>query len=129
MVFLSNSVAPLNGAFSFTASGTASATFTTTQAGVAQTQDWTYQSDWNIDPCDGTGESTINLDWQKFNIFQIQMQWLGAGAVTFSIQNPNTGQMMPIHRQLWANYNTTLHVDNPNFKITCTAASLGGTLL
>jgi hypothetical protein len=127
VVFLSDSVAPQNGAFSFAASGTASGTLTQTRAGVAPTQEWTYQTDWNIDPCDGTGESTINLDFQKFNIFQIQMQWLGAGAVTFSIQNPSTGQMMPIHRQLWANNESTLHVEDPNFKITCAAYSLGGT--
>ena len=125
--FLSNSSAPLNGAFSFSHSGTADGTLSTTRTGVLPTNTWTYQSDWNIDPCDGTGESTINLNWQTFNILQIQMQWLGAGAVTFSIQNPETGQMMPVHRQLWANNNTTLHVNNPNFKITCTAVSTGGT--
>lgn len=127
VVFLSEQVAPLNGAFSFAHSGTASHTFVATATGITSTNTWTKQTDWNIDPCDGTGESTINLNWQNFNVFQIQMQWLGAGAVTFSIQNPSTGQMMPIHRQLWSNNNTTLHVHNPNFKITCVANSAGGT--
>lgn len=127
VIFLSDAVAPQSGTFSFTASGTASGTLTQTRAGVTPTNSWTYQTDWNIDPCDGTGESTVHIDWSKFNVLQIQMQWLGAGAVTFSIQNPNSGQMMPIHRQLWSNYQTTLHLEDPNLKITCAAYSLGST--
>ena len=126
--FLAESPGPRNGTYSFSHSGTASGTMTLDQVGIAQTLDYVYQSSWNIDRCDGTGESKINIDWQKFNIFQIQMQWLGVGAVTFSIQNPDTGQMMAVHRQMWVNKQTTLHVDNPNFKITATAASTGGTI-
>ena len=125
--FLAEQPGPRNGTYSFASSGTASGTMTQDQAGVAATLDWTYQSSWNIDKCDGTGESTVDIDWQKFNIIQIQMQWLGVGATTFSIQNPNTGQMMPVHRQHWVNENTTLHVDNPNFKVTQSAFSSGST--
>jgi hypothetical protein len=38
-----------NGAFSFTSTGNATATFTVVQAGVNQTHNWTYQEDWNVD--------------------------------------------------------------------------------
>lgn len=37
------------------------------------------QSSWNIDTLDGTGRSTVNIDWTKVQIFWVDIEWLGAG--------------------------------------------------
>lgn len=42
------------------------------------------QADWNIDKMDGNGESRINLDTTKQQIFFLEYQWLGTGRVIFS---------------------------------------------
>ena len=39
------------------------------------------QSDWNVDPLDGSGTSGITLDISKGLIFFFNLQWLGAGEV------------------------------------------------
>jgi len=39
------------------------------------------QEDWNIDPLDGTGRSSITLDPTKAQIFWSDMEWLGVGTV------------------------------------------------
>jgi len=43
------------------------------------------QADWNIDTLDGNGKSGILLDASKTNIFMIDFQWLGVGAVRFGV--------------------------------------------
>eukprot|EP00808_Paulinella_micropora_P021718 g55645.t1 len=42
------------------------------------------QKDWNLNNCLGGDDVMDRKDWAKGNIFQIQMQYLGFGAVTFS---------------------------------------------
>lgn len=39
------------------------------------------QADWNTDSLDGTGNSTVNLDWTKAQIMWADVEWLGAGSV------------------------------------------------
>lgn len=39
------------------------------------------QSDWNVDPLDGTGISTKILDITKAQIFWMDIEWLGVGSV------------------------------------------------
>ncbi len=41
------------------------------------------QSDWNIDKMDGTGLSGLTLNFQKTQLFVIDMEWLGVGRVRF----------------------------------------------
>jgi len=56
------------------------------------------QASWNKDVMDGNGGSGINIDYTKANIWEITLQWLGAGIVSFYIDgvlvhrldNPNT---------------------------------------
>lgn len=43
------------------------------------------QSSWNVDKLDGTGRSGVTLDVTKANIYEVQLQWLGAGQVRFYI--------------------------------------------
>lgn len=39
------------------------------------------QADWNADTLDGTGNSTIDLDWTKVQIMWVDIEWLGAGTI------------------------------------------------
>ena len=43
------------------------------------------QSSWNIDPVNGNGISSIDLDFSKYLIYTINFSWLGAGIVDIGI--------------------------------------------
>ncbi len=121
-----------NGAFSFTSTGNATATFTVKQTGVAQTDYWTYQEDWNIDKLDGsnaidTNPSGMLLDPTKLNVYQINMRWLGAGVISYAIEDQASGTIVYVHREHYVNQHTRPHTDNPSFKITYVASNTTNT--
>jgi hypothetical protein len=39
------------------------------------------QSNWNIDPLDGTGQSGVNLDFTKAQLIIIDLEWFGVGVI------------------------------------------------
>ena len=93
VIFLRGAVGVLTGTPTIAQAGAgtpAAATITTVNAGVASTDTWIPQASWNGDVCDGTGATGFNLDVTKGNVFQINVAWLGFGAVTFKIMIPNT---------------------------------------
>ena len=128
--FLSTSVGPKTGTFSIASSGALVATSTTSQTGVNHTSNWTYQEDWNFDTMTGVGGTTnpsgITLDPTKLNVYQINFRWLGVGEMRFAIENPSTGDMMPVHHIHYSNRHNTVHLDNPSLKIGYVAANLDG---
>lgn len=75
------------------------------------------QSDWD-DKLDGTGRSGITIDFTKLNVFDIQYQYLGAGAINFWIEAPVTGIPFIFHTIQYANLNTSPSTHNPNFHFT-----------
>ena len=75
------------------------------------------QADWD-DPMDGTGDSGMKLDHTKLNIFYIQYQYLGAGAINLFVESDRTGNPVLAHRINYANKNVTPSVHNPNFHFT-----------
>jgi hypothetical protein len=85
------------------------------------------QSNWNIDPLDGTGKSLITMDPTKAQIFAFDIQWLGVGRVRagFSID----GIIYNVHEELNANNVSTVYMRTPNLPLryeienTGTAAS------
>ena len=126
MLWLAPSLGPMNGTFSFASTGNATATFTVKQVGVAQTDNWTYQEDWNIDKLDGsntiaTNPSGMTLDPTKLNILQIGMRWLGVGVLSYAVEDQASGVLVYVHREHYTNQHTRPHIDNPSFKITYTA--------
>lgn len=128
VVFLSTSIGLKNGTYSFDAGTTgAAASSTTSQTGVANVDDWTYQADFNIDTLDGNGPSGVTLDPTKLNVYQINFRWLGAGELRFAVENPINGDMIFFHHEHYSNRNADVHIDNPSLKIGYVAASLGGT--
>ena len=128
--FLSTSVGPKTGTFSIASDGDLVATATTAQVGVANSTNWIYQDDWKFDTLTGVGGTTnpsgVTLDPTKLNVYQINFRWLGAGEMRFAIENPTTGDMMPIHHIHYANRHNDVHLDNPSLKIGYVAAELKG---
>ena len=126
MLWLAPGLGATNGTFSFTSTGNATATFEVKQAGVAQTDNWTYQEDWNVDKMDGsnqidTNPSGMTLDHTKLNVYQIALRWLGAGTISYAMEDQASGTMIYVHREHYVNQHTTPHTLNPSFKITYAA--------
>lgn len=70
------------------------------------------------DPLDGSGASGMTLDQTKLNVFFIQFQYLGAGAIKLFMEDDDTGDIVLVHTVDYANANTTPSVHNPNFHHT-----------
>lgn len=132
MLWLAPTLGPMNGTFSFTSTGNAQATFVLKQQGVAQTDYWTYQTDWNIDKLDGSNTITTNpsgmtLDHTKLNVYQIGLRWLGAGVISYAVEDQASGSLVYVHREHYVNQHTLPHTLNPSFKITYAAYNLTNT--
>lgn len=130
VVFLASSVGNKTGTFSITngtAVGTAG-TFAETIAGVAATDTWITQANWNGDICDGTGRSGFIFDPTKGNVFQINIAWLGFGPVQFKILvtgDTNNPTWVTVHTIVNANTRTTPHANQPSFPFSAAAYSAG----
>ena len=93
--------------------------------GILRRQDgvefWEPQTSWNVDVMNGNNgaanPSNVLLDKTKLNVFQINYQWLGAGQIEFSIEDPNTGLFVPVHRIKYANANTIPSIYNANLPL------------
>ena len=68
------------------------------------------------DPLDGSGESGFTLDPTKLNVFAIQYQYLGAGAINFFIEN-GSGSFTRFHQIPYSGLYTVPSVYNPNFHL------------
>ena len=89
--------------------------------------EWTPQTQWNLDKMDGDGVSRQLLDPTKGNVYRITFQWLGFGAITFMIEDSDTGDFVPVHRIAYANKNVVPSMRNPSFPLTWIAQNLGNT--
>lgn len=125
-IFHNGHPVPLTGAFSITSTGALAATYTALQAGVTPNDTWVHQTDFNIDTLDGNGESGMVIDPTKLNVYQIDFRWLGVGRIRFSLEDEETGALIPFHEILFSNQNTQVHLANPSMRIGYRAVSLGG---
>lgn len=71
------------------------------------------QSTWNIDKCDGTGASGLNLDLTRMQMFYADYTWYGAGAIRFGFKN-NRGEVVYCHRIVNNNVNTEAYMRSGN---------------
>lgn len=111
---------PLTGSFSITnltGGGTLTGSYTPLQVGAVPNDNWTYQSDFNLDKLDGTGPSKMQIDTTQLNVFQIDFRWLGAGRIRYSIEDPATGVLFPFHLDLYANKNSQPSISNPSLRV------------
>lgn len=72
------------------------------------------RTDWH-DKLDGTGESGLNIDFSKTNIFQITLGHLGIAPIVFWVHNG--ARFVPFHTLTFANLQTAPHLVNPYLKI------------
>lgn len=89
------------------------------------------QSQWNIDPCDGTGKSGFNINISKIQLIFIDFQWLGVGRVRCGFVHD--GVMIIAHEFYNSNNGTVAFMSNPNLPVRCeirnTGTSSGASLL
>ena len=71
------------------------------------------QNLWNMDKCDGTGPSGVNLDLTKMQMFYIDYSWYGAGAIRFGFRNTK-GEVFYCHRFINTNQNTEAYMRSGN---------------
>lgn len=81
----------------------------------------TYQNNFNVDTLNGVAglgnPSNLNVNFTKGNVYQTKFQWLGFGAVKFSIEDPNGGSIEPYHIIQYAGSNTDVTVVSPSYPI------------
>lgn len=71
------------------------------------------QSQWNMDPCNGTGPSGYNLDSAKMQMAYIDYTWYGAGHIRFGFRGVN-GDIIYCHRIPNNNVNTSAYMRSGN---------------
>jgi len=129
VVFVSGSAGLKNGAYSVTAAAVVSS-FAQTKAGVASTDVFISQATFNIDTLDGNGPSGLVLDPMFGNVYQINIQYLGFGGITFEIENASTANnptFVTFHVIRLPNTLTQTSFGNPAFPFTIAAYSAGST--
>lgn len=127
--FIANAVGDKTGTFSL-AGTSAVGTFSETTTGVATTDIWYPQTQWTGDKLDGTGASGVTLDPTKGNVFQIDIQYLGFGAIIFKVEvitAGNNADFVTVHTIAAPNNRTTPTVSQPSFPFTMAAYSAGST--
>lgn len=132
VIFVRNAAGTASGTYTFGVAATgAVGTFGQTKAGVASTDLFIPQSTWNGDVMDGTGPSGSTLDLTKGNVFQIGVQYLGYGAITFDIEvaptDGNNAEFVTVHTIKAPNTLTKTTFGNPAFPFTLAAYSAGST--
>lgn len=88
------------------------------------------QKDWNGDKLDGTGASGVTIDKTKGNVYQIGVQYLGFGNVTFEVEidpQGNNPYFVTVHTLRFPNTLTSVHTSQPSFPFTMAAYSAGST--
>jgi hypothetical protein len=71
------------------------------------------QSQWNIDPCVGTGPTGFFLDKSKIQMAYMDYSWYGAGKVRFGFKNQN-GQVIYVHEFIHNNKFTEAYMRSGN---------------
>lgn len=77
---------------------------------------WIDQSSWNGDKLDGSSGTSFTLDTTKGNVYKIQFQWLGFGAIKFYLEKPTDGSWVLAHTIQYGNSNTGTSVNNSSFQ-------------
>jgi len=113
------------GSFAFS-SATAVAAWVQITVGTPAIVEPFFQSSWNIDTM-LTGDTADVLDPLKGNVYAIQYQYLGFGAIKFFVEDNKTGDFILVHIIRFANLNTVPSVSNPAFRVGWFAQNLGNT--
>ena len=85
------------------------------------------QSTWNVDKCDGTGESGVTLNPTFGNIGRVKYPFLGYGNIIFLIENPITSLFMIVHIIQYVNTTKLVQLNNPNLQFWSRVVNTGNT--
>ena len=88
---------------------------------------WTAQTAWNGDKCDGTGASGFNWNKTFGNVMMIQYPYLGYGDIKFWVQNSATGAWILCHTIQYTNSTASVQLSNPSFPFYANATNSGST--
>ncbi len=88
---------------------------------------WIVQENWNHDTMKGAGPSGMNLDISKLNVFEVSFQYLGAGQISFYIEDENTGFFTLVHHIDYANSFTETSLGNPSLPLLAEVQNIGNT--
>lgn len=127
VIFINRRTGPRSGTFSFASTGTAAGTFARTRTGLADVATFIPQTSWNIDKMDGRSLTGVVLDPTKGNVFEIQQQYLGYGAILFSVENPGLGTFQCVHRIEYANANVSPNMTSPFMRLEMEIENSGNT--
>lgn len=122
VTFISFVAENAGGVFAFTDvdSGVTAGAFTqgtTVLEGKAPTENTIAQTTWNIDKMDGTGPSGMTLAPENLNVYEIGLQYLGAGDIVLRIENIETGMLQDVHLMKHAGTIATPTFRNPTFRL------------
>lgn len=115
--FMNREPTNVNGAFSYSSTGTSTGTFDQIAAGSDVSINLIPQSTWNIDVADW-------LDPQSGAVYEIKFSYLGFSAVDFFIKRPDTGENVLVHTLDYSGQVTPI-VRNPTFRIGWVARNIG----
>lgn len=126
VIFVAADAGNKSGTFSYGAGTSGSAaSFNETLAGVSSTDTFIPQSSWNGDKLDGTGPSGATLNPQYGNVYAINVQYLGYGAVVFQVEI--AAHFVTVHTIRFPNTQTAVNITQPAFPFSLVAASAGST--
>lgn len=80
----------------------------------AGTDTYINQSNWNVDPMNGSGPTGLTINPQTGNVYIIQVQWLGFGSIRFSVEIPTGGYQL-VHIIQYPNSYTVPSLAIPGF--------------
>lgn len=130
VVFLAADAGAKSGTYGLSGTGLAG-TFAQTLAGANSTNNFIPQTSWNGDPLDGTGPSGFDLDPAYGNVFQINIQYLGFGSISFAVEvttpDGNNTDFVVCHTLKFPNSRTSVTLSQPAFPFNITAYSGGST--
>lgn len=77
---------------------------------------------------DGSGASGMVLYPVSGNVYTIQYQWLGFGAIKYSVGESSTGRFYPVHTIGYSNQNSVPSIDNPTLPLRVGCRNWGNTV-
>lgn len=109
-----------SGAWSFSSTGTATASFAQNRAGVTKTSDHTPLASWNGD------DVSSWFDPAYGNVYEIQFQ-MGYGNIYFYVLDPDKKRFILVHTVKWLNTKDKTNVTNPSLRVGMYATAIGTT--
>lgn len=86
---------------------------------------WIDYTNWNNDPLDGSGSSGVTLDPTQGNVYKIEYQWSGFGAIKFYVAESSTGTFILVHTIRYANLATVVSLTDASMRLMAVTTNTG----